>query len=425
MNILVIGSGGREHALCWKLKQSPSAGKIYCAPGNGGTAQDAENVDLKVEDHQSVINFCKNRKIDLVVIGPEAPLAVGMSDNLENAGINVFGPSYAAARLESSKIFAKELMGKYNIPTASFRIFDDFKKAEEYIRSEGAPIVVKAYGLAAGKGVIVANTSEEAVKAAREMLVDKKFGSAGQKIIVEGCLIGEEASILVITDGENIIPLASSQDHKRASDGDTGPNTGGMGAYSPAPVITDKLFDEIMETAIKPTIEGLKKEGVEYKGVLYAGVMMTSEGPKVLEYNVRFGDPETQVILPRMKSDLAELLMAAAKGDLSEKTIEWDEREYVCVVLAAGGYPGSYEKGKTISGIEEAEKSGAIVFHAGTAERDGKIVTSGGRVLGVVGRGEGIKEAIDATYDAVSKINFDGVHYRKDIAKRALGRVTQ
>ena len=425
MNILVIGSGGREHTLCWKLKQSPSVGKIYCAPGNGGTAIDAENVDLKIDNHENVINFCKNKKIDLVVIGPEAPLAIGLSDDLEGAGMNVFGPSYAAARLESSKIFAKELMGRYNVPTASFRIFDDFDKAEEYIRAEGAPIVVKAYGLAAGKGVIVASTVEEAIEAARDMLVDKKFGLAGNKIIVEECLQGEEASILVLTDGENIIPLASSQDHKRVGDGDTGLNTGGMGAYSPAPVITEELFEEIMETAIKPTVEGLKQENISYRGVLYAGLMMTQDGPKVLEYNVRFGDPETQVILPRIKSDLAEILMATAKGDLSGKKIEWDERESVCVVLAAGGYPGSYEKGKPISRIKEAEETGAIVFHAGTLQAGGETITAGGRVLGVVGMGEGIKEAIENTYKAVDKISFDGMHYRKDIAHRALSRVAQ
>lgn len=425
MKILVIGSGGREHTLCWKLKQSPSVTEIYCTPGNGGTARDAENVDLKVDNHETVINFCKNKKINLVVVGPEAPLAVGLSDDLERAGIKVFGPSYAAARLESSKIFAKELMGRYNVPTASFRIFDDFKKAEEHIREVGAPIVVKAYGLAAGKGVIVAGDVEEAIEAARDMLVDKKFGSAGQKIIVEECLKGEEASILVITDGETIIPLASSQDHKRVGDGDTGPNTGGMGAYSPAPVITDELFSQIMETAIKPTIEGLKSEGILYKGVLYAGLMMTEDGPKVLEYNVRLGDPETQVILPRIKSDLAEILMAATKGDLSGKTIEWDEREYVCVVLASGGYPGNYEKDKVISGIKEAEETGAIVFHAGTKTIDGEFFTSGGRVLNVVGMGDSIKEAIDKTYEAACKIKFDGMHYRKDIGHRALSRVTQ
>lgn len=423
MNILVIGSGGREHALCWKLKQSPAVENLYCSPGNGGTAACAVNVDLALAEHAEVIDFCKDNSIDLVVVGPETPLAVGMADDLEAAEIKVFGPSYAAARMESSKIFAKELMGRYNVSTAPFRIFDDFDKAEEYIRSEGAPIVVKAYGLAAGKGVIIAADIEEAVSAARDMLVDKKFGSAGQKIIVEECLTGEEASILVITDGENVIPLASSQDHKRAYDEDKGPNTGGMGAYSPAPVISGKLFDEIMETCIRPTIEGLRNEGILYRGVLYAGLMITDSGPKVLEYNVRFGDPETQVILPRLKSDLAELLMATAVGDLAGRALEWDEQECVCVVMASGGYPGSYEKGKKITGLREASDTGALVFHAGTRLENGDVVTSGGRVLNVVGMGRGIKEAVANTYRAVEKVRFDGMHYRKDIGHRAIARV--
>ncbi|MGB2601470.1 MAG: phosphoribosylamine--glycine ligase [Candidatus Omnitrophota bacterium] len=423
MNVLVIGSGGREHALCWKLKQSPLVNDLYCAPGNGGTALDAVNVDVNVFEHQEVIEFCKEKNIDLVVVGPEAPLAVGITDDLEKEGINVFGPSYAAARMESSKIFSKELMGRYNIPTAAFRIFDDFDKAEEYIRSKGAPIVVKAYGLAAGKGVVVTDNVEEAVAAAKDMLVEKKFDAAGSKIIVEECLFGEEASILVLTDGENIIPLATSQDHKRAYDGDSGPNTGGMGAYSPAPVIDDALFEKIIETIIRPTIEALGKEDIVYKGVLYAGLMMTEDGPKVLEYNVRFGDPETQVILPRMRSDLADLLMATAKGELSGKTAEWDQDECVCVVLAAGGYPASYEKGKKITGLEEAAEEGAVVFHAGTRAEGDDIVTSGGRVLNVTGKGHGIKEAVANTYKAAGKIHFDGMHYRKDIGYKAIARV--
>ncbi|MFC1643852.1 phosphoribosylamine--glycine ligase [Candidatus Omnitrophota bacterium] len=423
MNILVIGSGGREHALCWKLRQSLKTEELYCAPGNGGTSRDATNVDLAVSEHQEVIAFCKEKAIDLVVVGPEAPLAVGITDDLEGAGINVFGPSYAAARMESSKIFAKELMGRYNVPTAPFRIFDDFKKAEEYIQSMGAPIVVKAYGLAAGKGVIIAQTVEEAVEAARAMLVKKEFGSAGKNIIVEECLTGEEASILVMTDGTNIIPLATSQDHKRVYDEDKGPNTGGMGAYSPAPVIDKELFSEVMENIIRPTVEGLRKEGILYKGVLYAGLMMTDSGPKVLEYNVRFGDPETQVILPRLKSDLAELLMRAAKGDLAGMELEWDERECVCVVLTSGGYPGGYEKGKRITGMDEAIASGGLIFHAGTRMEDEDLVTSGGRVLNVVGMGEGIKEAVANTYKAVEKIHFDDMHYRKDIGHRAIARV--
>jgi len=422
MNILVIGSGGREHALCWKLRASSKVKKLYCAPGNGGTLKEAQNVALEIGDHRQVIDFCKREKIDLAVIGPEAPLAVGITDDLEKAGIKVFGPSYAASRMESSKIFAKELMAKYNIPTASFRIFDDFAKAEEYIKVSSVPIVVKAYGLAAGKGVIIAQTREAAVLAAEDMLVKRVFGAEGQKIIVEEYLEGEEASILVLTDGTNIVPLASSQDHKRALDGDEGPNTGGMGAYSPTPVVDGKFFSQIMDTIVIPTIEGLKKEKILYKGVLYVGIMITSQGPKVLEYNVRFGDPETQVILPRIKSDMAEVLMAAAKGDISGENIDWDERKYVCVVLTAGGYPGKYEKNKVITGIKDAEKEGALIFHAGTALESDKIVTSGGRVLNVVAGGKNIDEAIKNTYRAVKKITFEGMHYRRDIAARGARR---
>lgn len=423
MNILVIGSGGREHAICWKLKQSPLVEELWCAPGNGGTALDATNVDLEVSDHQIVIDFCKEKNIDLVVVGPEAPLAIGITDDLEGAGIAVFGPSYAAARMESSKIFAKEIMGRYNVPTASFRIFDDFKKAKEYVLTQNMPIVIKAHGLAAGKGVIIANTHEEAVEAAEAMLVKKEFGSAGQRIIVEEYLTGEEVSILVVTDGETIIPLATSQDHKCVYDGDKGPNTGGMGAYSPAPIVDSALMNHIMDTHIKPTLNGLKNEGILYKGVLYAGLMITGSGVKMLEYNVRFGDPETQAILPRLKSDLAELLMAAAKGELSKKTLKWDKKACVCVVLASGGYPGGYEKGKKITGLTEAQAEGAIVFHAGTSMQNGDLVTSGGRVLGIAGMGTGIKEAISKTYKAAGKVHFDGMHYRKDIGHRAVARV--
>ncbi|MGB3082987.1 MAG: phosphoribosylamine--glycine ligase [Candidatus Omnitrophota bacterium] len=423
MNILVIGSGGREHALCWKIKQSPETGELYCATGNGGTGEIATNVDLDGSDHESVKNFCKEKNIGLVVVGPEAPLAQGITDALEGAGISVFGASHAASQLESSKIFAKELMGRCNVPTAAFRIFDNIEEAEEYIRSVGAPVVVKADGLAAGKGVIVSSTEEEAVEAARSMLVDKKFGPAGSKIIVEECLEGEEASILVITDGRNIIPLASSQDHKRVFEGDKGPNTGGMGAYSPAPVVDEDLFAKVIETIVRPTIDGLRNEGIPYKGVLYVGVMITDSGPKVLEYNVRFGDPETQAILPRMKTDLVELLLASANGTLSGKSLQWDQRECVCVVLASGGYTGSYEKGKEITGLEEAKQEGALVFHAGTRFENGSFFTSGGRVLNVAGMGRDIKQAAANTYKAVEKISFEGMHYRKDIGHRAIARI--
>lgn len=422
MNILVIGSGGREHAICWKLRMGPSARKIYCAPGNGGTSKSAANVDIPVQEHSEVIKFCEKSGIDLVVVGPEAPLARGISDDLEDAGIKVFGPSRAASRLESDKIFAKELMSKHGIPTADFRVFDNYGKAEKYIKSKGLPLVVKAYGLAAGKGVIVAVSREEALSAAQNMLVKKKFGQAGERIIIEDYLDGEEASILVLTDGENVIPLASSQDHKRVFDGDKGPNTGGMGAYSPAPVITEELFKKVSNEIIYPTIKALGREGIKYKGVLYYGIMITKTGPRVLEYNARFGDPETQVILPRLKSDLAELLMATAGGDISGKVLEWDRRDCACVVLAEEGYPGEYEKHKEITGLNEAEKDGALIFHAGTIEKNGKYVTSGGRVLNVVGMAEGIENAVAVAYKAISKIQFEGMHYRKDIGYRAVKR---
>ncbi|MFH1837857.1 MAG: phosphoribosylamine--glycine ligase [Candidatus Omnitrophota bacterium] len=423
MNILVIGAGGREHAICWKLHKSAKVGTLYCAPGNGGTALCAENVDLDTSQHNKVIDFCKEKKVELVVVGPEAPLAVGITDNLEKEGIKVFGPTYAAARLESSKIFAKELMGRNNIPTAAFRIFDDFERAEEYLRSIEMPVVVKAYGLAAGKGVIVAEDVETAIEGARKMIKEKQFGAAGEKIIIEEFLQGEEASILIVTDGETIYPLATSQDHKRAFNGDTGPNTGGMGAYSPAPVIDKELFKKIEETVIRPTLDGLRKEGIIYKGILYAGLMITSSGIKVLEYNVRFGDPETQAILPRLKTDLVDVVLAAAGGKLSDITLEWDERECVCIVLAAEGYPGAYTKDKMITGIKEAESEGALVFHAGTRKDGENFYTSGGRVLNVVSMGVGIEEAVENAYRAVDKIKFKGMQYRTDIAHRAITRV--
>ncbi len=415
MNILVLGAGGREHAICWKLRQSEKVKELYCAPGNGGTGFHATNVNLDVSKHKKVASFCKKNRVDLVVVGPEAPLAVGITDDLRKAGIAVFGPLYAAARLESSKIFAKELMGRYGVPTARFRVFDDFERARTYILDSDLPVVVKAYGLAAGKGVIIANTHEEAIESARKMLIGREFGSAGRRIIVEEFLSGREASILVVTDGDAVIPLATSQDHKRAYDGDTGPNTGGMGAFSPTPLIGKKAFKEIMSRIIEPTIRGLKNEKIDYQGVLYAGIMMTEDGPKALEYNVRFGDPETQAILPRMRSDLAELLMNAATGQLAGTTLEWDERESVCVVLAAEGYPGEYDKGKEITGIIEAMDAQAIIFHAGTKYDGDKLVTSGGRVMSVVGMGDGMKQATESAYRGVSKIHFDGMWYRSDI----------
>jgi phosphoribosylamine---glycine ligase len=423
MKVLVMGSGGREHALCWKLQQSPRVTDLYCAPGNAGTGFHAKNVDIDITRNKKVVSFCRKNEIELVVVGPEAPLAIGIADDLRKHKIAVFGPSYAAARLESSKIFAKELMGGYNIPTAGFRVFNNFKKAKEYIDLHDEPLVVKAYGLASGKGVVIANTREEAVDAAERMLVKKEFGPAGRRIIIEECLTGREASIMVVTDGETVLPLAPSQDHKRAYDGDTGPNTGGMGAFSPTPVIGKNDLEEIMEKIIRPTMAGLKNEKIDYRGVLYAGIMMTEDGPKLLEYNVRFGDPETQAVLPRIKSDFAELLMNAATGKLDRTRIEWGDDVSVCVVLASEGYPGDYEKGKDISGIVEAMETQSIIFHAGTKYDGERLVSSGGRVMNVVGMGPDIKQASERAYRGVSKISFDGMWCRSDIGERSTSGV--
>ena len=421
MRILVIGSGGREHALAWKIKQSKLADKVFCAPGNGGIAQDAECVDIKTEDIPGLLEFAKKEKIDFTVVGPEVPLAAGIVDEFQNYKLKVFGPNKAASQMEASKVFSKELMAKYKVPTAEFKVFDNADKAKGYIAKIG-PCVVKADGLCAGKGVVVAKTIEEANKAVDLMLKERAFGDAGNRIIIEECLEGQEASILVITDSREVVVLASAQDHKRVFDHDEGPNTGGMGVYSPAPVVTKELLKEILEKIVYRTVDGLAKEGIEYKGVLYAGVMITKDGPKTLEFNVRFGDPETQAILPRLRSDLVEVMLATAEGKLSRvRNLEWDERACVTVVLASKGYPGDYEKGKEIFGLDETAKmKDIVIFHAGTKEQGDKIVTNGGRVLGVTGLGKTIKEAIANTYQAVARINFEGMHYRKDIGGRAL-----
>jgi len=422
MRILVIGSGGREHALVWKIAQSKLVDKIFCAPGNAGIAQQAECVEIKVEDIPALLDFARREKIDLTVVGPESPLALGIVDEFIAHKLKIFGPNKRAAQLEASKVFAKELMLKYGVPTAACKIFDNPEEAKEYIEKIGAPCVVKADGLAQGKGVVVAKTIDEAKQAVTSMMQDKVFGDAGNKVIVEECLEGQEASILVITDSRKVITLASAQDHKRIFDNDQGPNTGGMGAYSPAPVVTPDIFKEVLSAVAYKIIDGLAKYGINYKGVLYAGIMITQKGPKVLEFNVRFGDPETQAILPRLKSDLLEVMLAAAEGKLSRlRPLDWDDRACVCVVCASGGYPGNYEKGKEISGLDQAAKMKDImVFHSGTKKQDSKILTNGGRVLGVTGLGNTIKEAIDYTYKAVEKIKFEGMHYRKDIGARAL-----
>ena len=424
MKVLVIGGGGREHTLAWKLSQSPKVEKMYALPGNPGMAGIAECItDIPLENMDAIVGFAMEMGIDLVVVGPEAPLTKGIVDALNAAGIRAFGPTRAAAELEGSKSFAKAMMEKYNIPTAKFRVFDKAEEARAYVKEQGAPIVIKADGLAAGKGVVVAQTVEEAVSAVNNIMEEQSFGNAGSQVVIEECMVGEEASLLAFTDGETIVPMISSQDHKRAYDGDQGPNTGGMGTYAPAPVMTDEMVAIAVEKVLKPIVAGMKAEGRPYKGCLYAGLMITEEGPKVVEFNARFGDPETQVVLPLLKSDLAEIMQACCEGNLAQQKIEWSDGAAVCVVLASGGYPGSYMKGAPIHGLEEAEAAGALVFHAGTAEKNGKIITSGGRVLGVVAEADNIKAAVDKAYEGVKKIHFQGVQYRKDIAHRALERM--
>ena len=421
MDILVIGSGGREHTLVWKLAQSRSIGKIYAIPGNPGMKDIAECIyDIGVEENKKIVDFAKDKNIGLTVIGPEIPLVNGLADDLQAAGLPVFGPSRAAAQLEGSKSFSKAIMKKYGIPTAKYETFTDAAAAKKYIEKEGAPIVVKADGLAAGKGVIVAETIEQAMSAVDEIMRDKAFGSAGDCIVIEECLIGEEASVLAFTDGRTIVPMVPSQDHKRAFDGDKGPNTGGMGTYAPAPVVNNKMMELIQNQILMPVIDAMNKEGKKYQGCLYAGLMITSDGPKVIEFNARFGDPETQVVLPLLKSDLAEIMLACTDGTLKDKNIEWDNRAAVCVVLSAGGYPRKYNKGDIITGLDEASKAGALVFHAGTKEKDGRIATNGGRVLGVVSLGKDIKDAIKNTYEDVKLIKFDNMYFRRDIAQKAL-----
>jgi len=431
MRILVVGSGGREHALVWKIAQSKLVDKIFCAPGNGGIAQTAECVDIKADDVFGLLEFARKEKIDLTVVGPEIPLALGIVNEFIKAGLKIFGPNKRAANLEASKVFSKQLMAKYNVPTADFKVFSaeggsayggDMAAAKKYIEKIGAPCVIKADGLAAGKGVVVAKTIKEANDAVTSMMQDKVFGDAGKKIIIEECLTGQEASIMVITDSKQVLALASAQDHKRVFDNDQGANTGGMGAYSPASIVTADILVEVMEKIIYRTIDGLAKEGIGYRGVLYAGIMLTKEGPRALEFNVRFGDPETEAILPRLKSDLVEVMLAATDGQLIKvKNLFWDPRACVCVVCASGGYPGNYAKDKEVKGLKEAEKlKDIVVFHSGTRKAGNKILTSGGRVLGVTGLGSTIGDAINKTYKAVNKISFEGMHYRKDIGARAL-----
>jgi phosphoribosylamine--glycine ligase len=421
MRVLVVGGGGREHALVWKIAQSARVTRIYCAPGNAGISEQATIVPIKANDLKGLLEFSLKEGIDLTVVGPEDPLTQGIVDLFESKGLLIFGANKKAAEIEGSKAFAKEMMKKYHIPTAFYEIFDDRNEAVKYIRKQGAPIVIKADGLAAGKGVIVCKTIEEAIQSVNRIMVEKIFGEAGKRVVVEEYLIGEEASYIAFTDGKAILPMASSQDHKPIFDGDQGPNTGGMGAYSPAPVVTGEVNEKIIEKVLRPIIYGMGEEGRTYKGVLYAGLMIHEGHPKVLEFNARFGDPETQPVLMRMKGDIVPILEACMRGTLSQHRIEWDRRASICVVMASKGYPGDYERGKAIKGLEEVSRmEGVFVFHAGTSLKGDQVLTNGGRVLGVTGLGEDIPRAIERTYQAVKKISWDGFHYRTDIGQKAL-----
>jgi phosphoribosylamine--glycine ligase len=425
MKILIIGGGGREHALAWKVAQSPRVERVYVAPGNAGTAREdkLENIAIAAEDVDALLEFALDRSIDLTIAGPEAPLVAGVVDRFQARGLRIFGPSAAAAELEGSKAFTKDFLARHDIPTAAYGSFTDLGQAVAYIRKQGAPIVVKADGLAAGKGVILAQTEQEAIDACRDMLAGNAFGEAGHRVVVEEFLSGEEASFIVMVDGEHVLPLASSQDHKARDDGDSGPNTGGMGAYSPAPVVSEALHERIMDEVIWPTVRGMADDGRPYTGFLYAGIMIAPDGsPKVLEYNVRFGDPETQPIMLRLKSDLVELCEAALDRRLDQVRAAWDRRASLGVVLAAGGYPGSYEQGQVITGLDKVQGEDIRVFHAGTRLEGGDIVTSGGRVLCVCALGENVAEAQRRAYAAADEISWKDIYYRRDIGHRAIAR---
>ena len=426
LKVLVIGSGGREHALAWKIAQSPRVEKLFCAPGNAGIAEIAECVNLKIDDLSALEKFIKDKGIGLTVVGPEVPLANGITDFFNSKNLKIFGPNKSAARLESSKVFAKNFMGKYSIPTASFNTFNNLESALAFVETqpEGKKFVVKADGLAAGKGVLICENRDSAKRAIEQVMKDKVFGSAGKELVIEEFLEGEEASLQIFLDSSNYVLMAAAQDHKRINDNDQGPNTGGMGAYAPAPVLDFDTVKLVEKQIIKPLIAGLKKEGIEYKGVLYIGLMISKGKPFVIEFNCRFGDPETQVVLPLLKTDLVAVLESTINGTLDNLAVEWYNNTAVCVVLASGGYPGDYKKGFEILGLDDAKKlSDTVVFHAGTALKDGKTVSSGGRVLGVTGLGPNIKDAVAKAYEAVSKIHFEGMHFRKDIAERALKRL--
>ncbi|ULL13689.1 phosphoribosylamine--glycine ligase [Paenibacillus sp. H1-7] len=418
MRILVVGGGGREHAICWALKKSPKVRELYCAPGNGGIAEVAECIPLQVNQFNEIGEFAIDNAIDLVVIGPDDPLSEGIVDHLEAKNIPVFGPRQNAAILESSKVFSKQLFKKYNIPTAAYESFDDYEAALAYLRKQSIPTVIKADGLAAGKGVVVAQSMEEAEKALHDIMVSKIFGDSGNQVVIEEFLTGQEMSILSFVDGSVVRPMVPAQDHKAVFDGDKGPNTGGMGTYTPLPHIPQAVIDEAIETIIKPTAAAMVSEGRPFRGVLFAGLMITPQGPKTIEFNARFGDPETQVVLPRLKTDLLDIFLAAVNGHLEQMDIQWSDEAAVCVILASEGYPGSYPKGLPIEGLNEVQ--GSVVFHAGTALKDGQIVTNGGRVLGVTALGKDIADARAKAYADADRIRFQGKHYRTDIAKKAL-----
>lgn len=421
MKVLVVGGGGREHALVWKIAQSPRVKKIYCAPGNGGIAKIAECLPIKATDIEGIVRFSTDNKIDMVVVAPDDPLAAGMVDALEDKGIRAFGPNKNAAEIESSKVFSKNLMKKYGIPTAKYEVFDECENAIEYIKAQkNYPLVVKADGLALGKGVIIAQCVDEAIEAVKDIMKDKVFGIAGDRVVIEEFLTGQEVSILAFTDGKAVVPMVSSQDHKRAFDNDQGLNTGGMGAFSPSSIYTPEIEEYCIKEIFKPTVDAMNSEGRKFKGVLYFGIILTEDGPKVLEYNARFGDPETQVVIPRLKNDIIEIFDAVIDERLTDININWDDNAAVCVVLASGGYPQKYQTGYVIDGVEDAEfDKNVIVFHAGTRIGNNKFITSGGRVLGVTAIGENMSIAINRAYNAVEKINFDKKHYRKDIGKKS------
>ena len=424
MKVLVVGSGGREHSLAWKIATSPTVEKVYCAPGNAGTASCATNVAIKGNDVDALLAFAKEKEIGLTVVGPEDPLVNGMVDRFTEEGLVVFGPTKDGAQLEGSKDFAKRIMDKYGVPTAKYQSFTDYDQARAYVLEVGPPIVVKADGLAAGKGVLLCYTEAEALAALKQVMVDKDFGAAGEKVVVEELLVGEEASFIALTDGQTILPMASCQDHKAVYDGDTGPNTGGMGAYTLAPVVTDDIYMRIMNEVMIPAVKGMEAEGSPYKGVLYAGLMIMPDGtPKVLEFNVRFGDPECQPLMFRMKNDIVPALLATTNKTLDKQSIDWAEPT-VCVVMASGGYPGSYEKGKPIEGLDQVKGDERFVFHAGTRlDENNNVLTDGGRVLGVTAKGKTIAQAIENAYDTLSTISFENAYFRKDIGQKALKRL--